>query len=59
MTHSRIIGRTIPEFAGQETYEFAIPVLSSVSDLKGAVMQNGEPSGDFRFGLSRSFGDIA
>jgi DNA-binding transcriptional LysR family regulator len=48
-----------PTLAGQETYEFAIPVLSSVSDLKGAIMQNGEPSGDFRFGLPRSFGDVA
>ncbi len=48
-----------PTPAGQETYEFAIPVLRSVSDLKGAIMQNGEPSGDFRFGLPRSFGDMA
>jgi DNA-binding transcriptional LysR family regulator len=48
-----------PTLAGQETYEFAIPVLSSVSDLKGAILHNGEPSGDFRFGLPRSFGDMA
>lgn len=48
-----------PTLAGQETYQFAIPVLSSVSDLKGAIMQNGEPSGDFRFGLPRSFGEVA
>jgi DNA-binding transcriptional LysR family regulator len=34
-------------------------VLSSVSDLKAAITQNGEPSGDFRFGLPRSFGDMA
>src|SRR5260370_39511384 len=40
---------------GRETYEFARPVLSSVSDLKAAITQNGEPSGDFRFGLTRSF----
>jgi DNA-binding transcriptional LysR family regulator len=48
-----------PTPAGQETYEFARPVLNSVSDLKAAVMQNGEPSDDFRFGLPRSFGDKA
>jgi DNA-binding transcriptional LysR family regulator len=48
-----------PTLAGQETYECAVPVLNSVSDLKGAIMQNGEPSGDFRFGLPRSFGDTA
>jgi DNA-binding transcriptional LysR family regulator len=48
-----------PTLAGQETYEFAIPVLSSVSDLKGAILHYGEPSGDFRFGLPRSFGDMA
>lgn len=48
-----------PTLAGQETYQFAIPVLISVSDLKGAIMQDGEPSGDFRFGLPRSFGEVA
>jgi DNA-binding transcriptional LysR family regulator len=46
-----------PTPAGQDTYEFARPVLNSVSDLRAAVMQNGEPSGDFRFGLPRGFGD--
>jgi DNA-binding transcriptional LysR family regulator len=45
--------------AGRETYEFAKPVLSSVSDLKSAIVHNGEPAGDFRFGVSRSLGDLA
>jgi DNA-binding transcriptional LysR family regulator len=48
-----------PTRAGQETYEFARPVLSSVNDLKTGIMHGGEPSGDFRFGMSRSFGDLA
>jgi DNA-binding transcriptional LysR family regulator len=48
-----------PTQAGRETYEFAKPVLSSVSDLKSAILHNGEPSGDFRFGVSRSLGDLA
>ncbi len=42
-----------PTRAGQETYEFAKPVLSSVNDLKTGIMHGGEPSGDFRFGMSR------
>jgi len=45
--------------AGQETYEFAKPVLSSVNDLKTGIMHGGEPSGDFRFGMSRALGDLA
>jgi DNA-binding transcriptional LysR family regulator len=49
----------MPTRAGQETYEFAKPVLSSVNDLKTGVMEGGEPSGDFRFGMSRSLGDFA
>src|SRR5271163_760644 len=48
-----------PTRAGQETYAFAKPVLSSVNDLKTGIMHGGEPSGDFRFGMSRSFGDLA
>jgi DNA-binding transcriptional LysR family regulator len=48
-----------PTRAGQETYEFAKPVLSSVNDLKTGIMHGGEASGDFRFGMSRSFGDLA
>lgn len=48
-----------PTLAGRETYEFARPVLGSVSDLKTAITQNGEPSGDFRFGLPRTFCDVA
>jgi DNA-binding transcriptional LysR family regulator len=48
-----------PTRAGRETYEFAKPVLSSVSDLKSAIVHNGEPAGDFRFGVSRSLGDLA
>jgi DNA-binding transcriptional LysR family regulator len=48
-----------PTHAGQETYEFAKPVLSSVNDLKTGIMQGGEPSGDFRFGMSRALGDLA
>jgi DNA-binding transcriptional LysR family regulator len=34
-------------------------VLSSVSDLKSAIVHNGEPVGEFRFGVSRSLGDLA
>jgi DNA-binding transcriptional LysR family regulator len=45
--------------AGQETYEFAKPVLSSVNDLKTGIMHGGEPSGEFRFGVSRALGDLA
>jgi DNA-binding transcriptional LysR family regulator len=48
-----------PTRAGQETYEFAKPVLSSVNDLKTGIMHGGEPSGDFRFGMSKSLGDLA
>jgi DNA-binding transcriptional LysR family regulator len=48
-----------PTRAGQETYEFAKPVLNSVNDLKTGIMHGGEPSGDFRFGLSRALGDLA
>src|SRR6202453_3750470 len=48
-----------PTRAGKETYEFAKPVLSSVNDLKTGIMHGGEPSGDFRFGMSRSLGDLA
>jgi DNA-binding transcriptional LysR family regulator len=48
-----------PTRAGKETYEFAKPVLSSVNDLKTGIMQGGEPSGDFRFGMSRALGDLA
>ena len=48
-----------PTRAGQEAYEFAKPVLSSVNDLKTGIMHGGEPSGDFRFGMSRSLGDLA
>jgi DNA-binding transcriptional LysR family regulator len=48
-----------PTRAGLETYEFARPVLSSVNDLKTGIMHGGEPSGDFRFGMSRSLGDLA
>ena len=48
-----------PTLAGTETYEFAKPVLSSVGDLKAAIVHNGEPSGNFRFGMSRGLGDLA
>lgn len=47
-----------PTRAGSETYSFAKPVLSSVQDLKTAVMLNGETSGDLRFGMSRALGDM-
>jgi DNA-binding transcriptional LysR family regulator len=30
-----------------------------VNDLKTGIMHGGEPSGDFRFGMSRSLGDLA
>jgi DNA-binding transcriptional LysR family regulator len=48
-----------PTRTGQETYEFAKPLLSSVNDLKSGIMHEGEPSGNFRFGISRSLGDLA
>jgi DNA-binding transcriptional LysR family regulator len=48
-----------PTRAGQETYEFAKPVLNSVNDLKTGIMLGGEPAGDFRFGMSRALGDLA
>ena len=48
-----------PTRAGRETYEFAKPVLSSVNDLKTGIIHGGEPSGDFRFGMSRALGDLA
>jgi DNA-binding transcriptional LysR family regulator len=48
-----------PTLAGTETYEFAKPILSSVNDLKAAITHSGEPSGDFRFGVTRGLGDGA
>jgi DNA-binding transcriptional LysR family regulator len=48
-----------PTRAGQETYEFAKPVLSSVNDLKSGIMNGGELSGNFRFGMPRGLGDLA
>lgn len=48
-----------PTAAGREAYEFAKLVLSSVSDLKSAIIHNGEPMGDFRFGVSRAVVDFA
>lgn len=48
-----------PTRAGTETYEFARPVLSSVGDLKSAIMSSGGPSGIFRFGMARALGDLA
>jgi DNA-binding transcriptional LysR family regulator len=48
-----------PTHAGVGAYDFARPVLSSVSDLKAAIIHDGEPSGDFRFGMSRGLGDLA
>jgi DNA-binding transcriptional LysR family regulator len=47
-----------PTRAGHETYEFAKPVLSSVNDLKTGILHGGEPSGEFRFGVSRGLGDL-
>ena len=48
-----------PTRAGQETYEFAKPVLSSVNDLKAGLMDGGVLSGDLRFGMPRGLGDLA
>jgi DNA-binding transcriptional LysR family regulator len=45
--------------AGKATYESAKPVLCSVNDLKSAVVHNGEPSGNFRFGIARGLGESA
>jgi DNA-binding transcriptional LysR family regulator len=48
-----------PTKAGKETYEFAKPVLSSVNDLKAAVVYKGETYGEFRFGVTRGIGELA
>jgi DNA-binding transcriptional LysR family regulator len=48
-----------PTREGRETYDFAKPVLSSVNDLRTGIMHGGEPSGDFRFGMTRALGDLA
>jgi DNA-binding transcriptional LysR family regulator len=48
-----------PTRAGLETYTFAKQVLNSVSDLKAAVVDDGEPSGNFRFGVARGLGGTA
>jgi DNA-binding transcriptional LysR family regulator len=45
--------------AGKAMYENARPVLSSVNDLKSAVVHDGEPSGTFRFGIAHGLGDGA
>jgi DNA-binding transcriptional LysR family regulator len=45
--------------AGRTTYESAKPVLSSVEDLRSAVLHNGEPSGKFSFGIARGLGEGA
>jgi DNA-binding transcriptional LysR family regulator len=45
-----------PTRAGLETYTFAKQVLNSVSDLKAAVVDDGEPSGGFRLGVARGLG---
>ena len=46
-----------PTRAGLETYTFAKQVLNSVSDLKAAVIDDGEPSGNFRLGVARGLGE--
>jgi DNA-binding transcriptional LysR family regulator len=48
-----------PTRAGLESYTFAKQVLNSVSDLKAAVVDDGEPSGNFRFGVARGLGGTA
>jgi hypothetical protein len=45
--------------SGKETYEFAKPVLSSVNDLKAAVIHKAETYGEFRFGVTRGIGELA
>src|ERR1700744_223013 len=47
-----------PTRAGLETYTFAKQVLNSVSDLKAAVVDAGEPSGEFRLGVARGLGGV-
>jgi DNA-binding transcriptional LysR family regulator len=47
-----------PTRAGLETYTFAKQVLNSVSDLKAAVVDDGEPSGNFRLGVARGLGGV-
>jgi DNA-binding transcriptional LysR family regulator len=48
--------RPLQPRAGLETYTFAKQVLNSVSDLKSAVVDDGEPSGSFRLGVARGLG---
>jgi DNA-binding transcriptional LysR family regulator len=45
--------------AGQQAYEFGKPVLSSIRDLKAGIINGGEPSGAFHFGMPRGLGDLA
>src|ERR1700744_3341564 len=42
--------------AGQETYEFAKPVLSSVTELKTGIILGADPFGDSRGEMSESLG---
>jgi DNA-binding transcriptional LysR family regulator len=44
---------------GRATYANAKPVLTAVEDLKSAVMHDGEPAGNFSFGIARGLGDRA
>jgi DNA-binding transcriptional LysR family regulator len=45
--------------AGKATYEYAMPVIRSVDELKSAAIHQGEPSGSLRFGVPRGLGDGA
>ena len=48
-----------PTRAGQTAYELAKPILANVINLKSTMVHNGEPSGEFRFGVVRGLGDLA
>jgi DNA-binding transcriptional LysR family regulator len=48
-----------PTRAGQTAYDLAKPILANVINLKSTMVHNGEPSGEFRFGVVRGLGDLA
>jgi DNA-binding transcriptional LysR family regulator len=48
-----------PTRAGQTAYGLAKPILANVINLKSTMVHNGEPSGEFRFGMVRGLGDLA
>ena len=48
-----------PTTAGKEVYTVAVRVLASVQELKATLAVDAGGSGEFRFGISRTLGDLA